>query len=123
MSKTRFDAGERQAKENARQAARNRVVLDLNPALEAVLKLLASQSPSVPLSDLVAFLTVVGLQQLAEGKISLDWARRPTRSLRFDHRLETPPLPARYLHLLNGEPEPPSGEKSAADLLKDWRPR
>lgn len=123
MSQTIKDASERQAKESARQAARNRVVLDLDPTLEAVLKLLANQSPSVPLSNLVAFLTVIGLHQLAEGKISLEWARHPTRALRFDQRLTLPPIPERYLRLLNGEPEPPPAEKSAADLLKDWRPR
>lgn len=76
-----------QRRKAARDAARNKMTVDLPVEVEEELRRLA-QAEGVSLSALTALLILYGLEELREGRIDLRWHKRPVRSPRFEWGLD-----------------------------------
>ena len=76
----------RKAKERAKAQARNRVMLDLPPEIEARIKAIATDE-SCPASQVAALLIWQGLNDLDNGILDLDQYKRTSRSPRYNWNL------------------------------------
>ena len=90
----------KQRKEAERQRNRTRLVIDVDPNIKKIVEHLANMKPTVPVSDLCEFILIMGLRTMDEEKTDLAWARRATRSMRFDATLANPPIPNSFLELV-----------------------
>lgn len=77
---------QRRAKERAKAKARNRVMLDLPPEIEARIKAIATDE-SCPASQVAALLIWQGLSDLNNGLLDLDQFKKSSRSPRYNWNL------------------------------------
>ena len=82
-----------QKKKAQRDAARNRVGVDLSASVSSIVDVLAD-ALQAPKSQVLAFLFMYGAQELLNGKINITWALTGSRSPRFMAQLKMPEQPA-----------------------------
>ena len=82
-----------QRKKAQRDAARNRVGVDLPASVSSIVDVLADTF-DVPKSQALAFFFMYGAQQLLQGQINMNWAITGSRSPRSLHQLKLPEQPA-----------------------------
>jgi hypothetical protein len=76
-----------------RDAARNKVTLDLRDETEAAVDAIAQQL-GCPVSQVAELLICTGLQAIADGQLDLNTLRlRPSRSPRYEWLLDLPEVP------------------------------